>query len=190
MHLEHNVRLKWRYGGKRAVLRGEHVISRKATAQGMSDVLRCPVCSCAHYLYHCTRDRGCSAHPAFPAPSDLREGAKITCKARAQCVARLLTHIQLSSPGLTGRPSIPETLMIEPRSRGVLGPPPEPVIRAAIRPTRWRRTTAVCGTAPSTSLSATSRPFRLFDSAALAHYRKPKLNVHHLGCRPSLPYPS
>ena len=37
-------------GGKRAVLRGEHVISRKAIAQGMSDVLRCPVCSCAHSL--------------------------------------------------------------------------------------------------------------------------------------------
>ena len=30
--------LSGRYGGKRAVLRGEHVISRKATAQGMSDV--------------------------------------------------------------------------------------------------------------------------------------------------------
>jgi hypothetical protein len=30
---------------------------------------------------------------------------------------------QLSSPGLTGRPSIPETPMTEPRSRGVLGPP-------------------------------------------------------------------
>src|SRR5882757_7860430 len=30
--------------------RGEHVISRKAIAQGMSDVLRCPVCSCAHFL--------------------------------------------------------------------------------------------------------------------------------------------
>src|SRR5450631_2937575 len=29
--------------------RGEHVISRKAIAQGMSDVLRCPVCSCAHF---------------------------------------------------------------------------------------------------------------------------------------------
>ena len=39
-----------RYGGKRAVLRGDHVISRKAIAQGMSDVLRCPVCSCAHFL--------------------------------------------------------------------------------------------------------------------------------------------
>ena len=43
--------LPGRYGGKRAVLRGEHVISRKAIAQGMSDVLRCPVCSCAHSFY-------------------------------------------------------------------------------------------------------------------------------------------
>src|SRR5215218_8837783 len=39
----------WRNGGKRAVLRGELVISRKAIAQGMSDVLRCPVCSCAAF---------------------------------------------------------------------------------------------------------------------------------------------
>ena len=42
--------LSGRDGGKRAVLRGERVISRKAIAQGMSDVLRCPVCSCAHFL--------------------------------------------------------------------------------------------------------------------------------------------
>jgi hypothetical protein len=34
--------------------------------------------------------------------------------------ARTLTHIQLSSPGLTGRPSIPEAAVIEPRRRGVL----------------------------------------------------------------------
>ena len=40
-------------GGKRAVLRGDHVISRKAIAQGMSDVLRCPVCSCAHFYPLC-----------------------------------------------------------------------------------------------------------------------------------------
>src|SRR5204862_4434278 len=39
-----------RNGGKRAVLRGELVISRKAIAQGMSDVLRCPVCSCAAFF--------------------------------------------------------------------------------------------------------------------------------------------
>ena len=30
--------------------RGERVISRKATAQGMSDALRCPVCSCAAFF--------------------------------------------------------------------------------------------------------------------------------------------
>ena len=30
--------------------RGERVISRKAIAQGMPDVLRCPVCSCAQFL--------------------------------------------------------------------------------------------------------------------------------------------
>ena len=36
-------------GGNRASAhRGERVISRKAIAQGMSDRLRCPVCSCAH----------------------------------------------------------------------------------------------------------------------------------------------
>src|SRR5712671_7381190 len=36
--------------------RGEYVISRKAIAQGVSDVLRCPVCSCAHSL--CTLRMG------------------------------------------------------------------------------------------------------------------------------------
>ena len=46
-----SVRLSGRNGGKRAVLRGEHAISRKAIAQGMSDALRCPVCSCAHFFY-------------------------------------------------------------------------------------------------------------------------------------------
>ena len=35
---------------KAIILRGECVISRQAIAQGMSDVLRCPVCSCAHLL--------------------------------------------------------------------------------------------------------------------------------------------
>src|SRR6266404_3281350 len=58
-------------------LTGERVISRKAIAQGMSDCLRCPVCSCAHSSTHCARDLGCSAHPAFPAPSDYPEVAKI-----------------------------------------------------------------------------------------------------------------
>src|SRR5882724_7879979 len=34
-----------------------------------------------------TRDRGCSAHPVFPAPSNF-EGER-NCKPRAQCVARM-----------------------------------------------------------------------------------------------------
>ena len=40
-------RLRWQ---QYKAHRGEHVISRKAIAQGMPDVLRCPVCSCAPFL--------------------------------------------------------------------------------------------------------------------------------------------
>jgi hypothetical protein len=53
-------------------------------------------------LHHCTRDRGCSKHPAFPAPSVGRE--RNFRKPRAQCVARMPTHIQLSSPAKAGDP--------------------------------------------------------------------------------------
>jgi hypothetical protein len=60
-----------------------------------------------------------AAHPAFPAPSFFR-GAKIRARLGHESAARRRRCIQLSSPGLTGRPSIPEALVIEPRSRGVL----------------------------------------------------------------------
>src|SRR5215216_5291982 len=57
-------------GGKRAVLREEHEVSRKAIAQGRPECSRCPVCSCAVlFSANRTRDRGCSKHPVFPAPS-------------------------------------------------------------------------------------------------------------------------
>src|SRR5882757_6176152 len=46
------------------------------------------VCVC--YALFCTRDRGCSAHPASPAPSSYGE---TLCKARANHAARLLTRI-------------------------------------------------------------------------------------------------
>ena len=65
-----------RRGHERPIPRGERVISRRAIAQGMSDVLRCPVCSCAPFLQLRTRDRGCSAHPTFPAPSFFRGGQR------------------------------------------------------------------------------------------------------------------
>jgi hypothetical protein len=58
-------------------LQGEHGISRKAIAQGMPE---CSDCTCmlvgAFPCVHCTRDRGCSVHPAFPAPSVFWGGDK------------------------------------------------------------------------------------------------------------------
>src|SRR5207302_6431497 len=59
---------------KRIRRRGEHGISRKAIAQGMPECSGCTcMLVCALPRAHCTRDRGCSKHPAFPAPSVLRE---------------------------------------------------------------------------------------------------------------------
>ena len=42
-------------GGKRAVLREEHEVSRKAIAQGRPECFRCPVCSCAFCLTQTAR---------------------------------------------------------------------------------------------------------------------------------------
>ena len=68
-------------------LRGELGISRKAIAQGRPDALRWTcMLVCALLCAHCTRDRGCSAHPVFPAPSRWRE--RNFSKPRAQGVAR------------------------------------------------------------------------------------------------------
>ena len=110
-------------GGKKAVHRGELEVSRKAIAQGRPECFRrtCMLV-CASSVRNCTRDRGCGAHPVFPASSD-KEGGKFFSKPRTDDVARSRTHTQLSSPGLTGRPSIPETPVIEPIGRSVLDPP-------------------------------------------------------------------
>src|ERR1700754_2437981 len=55
---------------KKPAHRGEREVSRKAIAQGMSECspLTCMLV-CAKCAAFGTRDRGCSAHPAFPAPS-------------------------------------------------------------------------------------------------------------------------
>jgi hypothetical protein len=65
----------------------------------------------------------------YVAPPSLR-GAKATKQssflvpAKLDCFASLaMTVLHLSSPGLTGRSSIPETVVIQSRSRGVLDPP-------------------------------------------------------------------
>src|SRR5215212_2091216 len=43
-------------GGKRAVLREEHEVSRKAIAQGRPECSSCPVCSCAVLLAQIARE--------------------------------------------------------------------------------------------------------------------------------------
>src|SRR3954470_16938392 len=56
-------------GGKRAVLRGEHEVSRKAIAQGRPECFALPcMLVCSFVCANRTRDRGCSKHPVFPAP--------------------------------------------------------------------------------------------------------------------------
>ena len=62
---------------------------------------------------------GCGLRPAFPAPSLRREDNEIA--ELGQIMPR--EYIRLSSPGLTGRSSIPETAVIESTGRGVLDPP-------------------------------------------------------------------
>src|SRR5213596_995288 len=58
-------------GGKRAVLREEHEVSRKAIAQGKPECSRCPVCSCAVLFAQIARGTAGAAstrsslHPLF-----------------------------------------------------------------------------------------------------------------------------
>src|SRR4029079_6085496 len=87
-------KLLWDNGGKRAVLRGEHEVSRKAIAQGRPECSRCPVCSCALFVCaNSARELGCSKPPVFPAPSE-QAGGRFSGKARTDDVARTRTHTQ------------------------------------------------------------------------------------------------
>src|SRR5258705_11662322 len=55
---------------RRIRLQGELGISRKAIAQGMPECSDCTcMLVCVSLCASCTRDRGGSVHPAFPAPS-------------------------------------------------------------------------------------------------------------------------
>ncbi len=68
--------------------------------------------------------------PGLPCALSLIRGRQIDSKARTQCVARSSPHLQLSSSALCaiahwgGRSSIPEAVVIEPITRGVLDPAP------------------------------------------------------------------
>src|SRR6476661_3025640 len=55
--------------------RGEYEGNRKTIAQGKLGCLRWTcMLVCVFFRTNCTRDRGCSAHSAFPAPSVPEEG--------------------------------------------------------------------------------------------------------------------
>src|SRR5258705_13392295 len=55
---------------RRIRLQGELGISRQTIAQGMPECSDCTcMLVCVSLCALCTRDRGCSVHPAFPAPS-------------------------------------------------------------------------------------------------------------------------
>ena len=75
-------------------LRGERGISRQTIAQGRPDALRWTcMLVCALPCAHCTRDRGCSAHPVFPAPSHSRGGKRPgTTRARRAARTRWYIH--------------------------------------------------------------------------------------------------
>ena len=67
-------------GGNKAGHRGEHEGNRKTIAQGKPGCLRWTcMLVCAFLCALRTRDRGCSAHPAFPAPS-VRRARKLLAK--------------------------------------------------------------------------------------------------------------
>src|ERR1700712_5803727 len=52
---------------------------------------------CVFVCAFCTRDRGCSAHPAFPAPSDFN-GANEFCKTRTKHAAGMRRRVWNSGP--------------------------------------------------------------------------------------------
>ena len=107
--------------------RGEHDISRKTIAQGRPGV---PV-TCGDYTRvlptHCTRGCGCTAHPAFPAPSDfLGRNDLQDSGASRRGIAKLRLRVRTPTTVIareSGRSSIPETLMMESKGRGVLDTP-------------------------------------------------------------------
>src|SRR2546430_6732906 len=72
--------------------RGEHEVSRKAIAQGMSECFRCPVCSCAPtlcILAHETAGAARTRHSLRPRFS--REAKEFASLGRNRA-ARMLTH--------------------------------------------------------------------------------------------------
>ena len=81
-------KLLWDNGGKRAVLREEHEVSRKAIAQGRPECSRCPVCSCAALAMRKSAHETAGAASTRSSLRPLTRGREFSSKPRAQCAAR------------------------------------------------------------------------------------------------------
>jgi hypothetical protein len=83
-------------GGKRAVLRGEHEVSRKAIAQGRPECSRCPVCSCAVLFAQIARETAGAAstrsslRPLFSKGAN--EDANLGRSAPRECASSFSRH--------------------------------------------------------------------------------------------------
>ena len=80
---------------KRAALREEHEVSRKAIAQGRPECSRCPVCSCAVLFAQIARETAGAASTRSSLRPLFSVRANEDSKPRAQCVARSRSHIHV-----------------------------------------------------------------------------------------------
>jgi hypothetical protein len=105
-------------GGKRNSSPGRARYKPSNHCAGNAGVLQLYLYARVRILTHsCTRDRGCSKHPAFPAPSS--SGRMNLQTSGASRRENADTH-SLVIARLDRAPSIPEAVVIEPMSRGVL----------------------------------------------------------------------
>jgi hypothetical protein len=73
--------------------RGEHVISRKAIAQGMPVVSAdLSLLACAKCIFFARKARGCGLHPAFPVPSYLPRDETDVSPGRKTCRGNVESH--------------------------------------------------------------------------------------------------
>jgi hypothetical protein len=91
-------------GGKKAVLRGEHEVSRKAIAQGRPECSRCPVCSCAVLFAQIARETAGAASTRSSLRPLFGEG-KRKCKPRAN-VPRECETVSTSLRAQRSNPSL------------------------------------------------------------------------------------
>jgi hypothetical protein len=133
----------WRYaggsdpagnGGKKGRFPGESTYKPSNHCAGKAGMSRLYLSNpCAFFLCFSTRRCGRSRRPAFPAPSSRRGTKKVQDPGEnlPRERARMLVYSTVSAPGLTGRPSIPETAVIDPKGPGVRDHPHTRVMTSA-----------------------------------------------------------